>query len=102
MSLDSLSQGVEVRKVFKSQEEVAVSLGKLMALAEKYPDLKANAGFLTIQQQIEEAENMITHQRETYNQRARVYNTGLKSFPVSIISSLCNFQMKEYIEPAKG
>ena len=102
MKLDSLNKGTEARKVLKSQEEIAVSLGKLMALAEKYPDLKANTGFLTIQGQIEETENMITHQRETYNQRARVYNTDLKSFPVNIISSLCNFQMKEYIEPAKG
>jgi len=97
-TLESLSKGQEIKKVLESQIQIRDCLGRLFALGEKYPDLKADAHFLTIQGQVAEAEDMVVRQRQQYNKRVRVYNSNIRYFPMNIISSLLKFQPKEYFE----
>lgn len=82
----------------ESQGKVMLGLGKLFALVESYPDLKANVHFLTIQQQLQETEDQITQEREIYNNRVREYNSNIRYFPANLISALFRFGPKEYFK----
>lgn len=80
----------------KAQSELGQSLGRLMAVAEAYPDLKANENFLELQAQIEGTENRIAVARKNFNDAARSYNTLCKSFPVVIYAGWFGFRPKPY------
>ncbi|WP_456458257.1 LemA family protein [Nitratifractor sp.] len=74
------------------------ALGKLFALAEAYPDLKANTNFLNLQQQLAEIEDAIQNARRYYNAVVRDYNTRLESFPDVLIAQRYHFQPKDFFE----
>ncbi len=74
------------------------ALGKLFALAEAYPDLKANENFLNLQQQLAEIEDAIQNARRYYNAVVRDYNTRLESFPDVLIAQRYHFQPKDFFE----
>ncbi len=84
----------------KAKPESALSgrLKSLLAVAENYPDLKANQSFLNLQQQLTEAEDQIQYARRYYNGAVRDYNTRVESFPSNIIASLFNFKQEEFFE----
>lgn len=86
----------------KAQSGVASALGKLLAVAEQYPDLKANQNFLELQSQLEGTENRITVARRDYNEVAKEYNTTIRRFPKTILASLFGFEKKAYFEAAEG
>jgi LemA protein len=67
------------------------ALGRLLALSENYPDLKANQNFLSLQDQLEGSENRIAVERRRYNETLRDYNTFIRQFPNSIWASLAGF-----------
>jgi LemA protein len=67
-------------------------LGHLFAVAEAYPDLKANEQFLHLQTRISSLENMISDRREFYNDSVTVNNTGIEEFPALLIAKLFNFK----------
>ena len=71
-------------KYQKAQGELGSALGRLLAITENYPDLKANQNFLELQSQLEGTENRITVERQKYNETARVYNTSIREFPRNI------------------
>ncbi|RKY38621.1 MAG: LemA family protein, partial [Candidatus Omnitrophota bacterium] len=81
--------------------ELNTGLVRLFALAEKYPDLKASANFLTIQKQLEDIEDTIARKREVYNNQVRVYNSSLRYFPMNLIVKVFKFEPKEYFEIEK-
>ena len=85
-----------------AQGELTQALGRLLAIAENYPDLKANQNFLDLQQQLEGTENRIAVARQLFNDSARAYNTGLRKFPRNIIASLFGFEKKPYFEAEQG
>ena len=64
-----------------AQGELSQALGRLLAVAENYPDLKANENFRDLQAQLEGTENRITIARQLFNDQARLYNTDVRSFP---------------------
>jgi LemA protein len=64
-----------------AQNQLTGALGRLLAVSEKYPELKSNQNFLALQSQLEGTENGITIARRDYIEAVRVYNTGLKTFP---------------------
>jgi LemA protein len=64
-----------------AQNQLTGALGRLLAVSEKYPELKSNQNFLALQSQLEGTENRITIARRDYIEAVRVYNTGLKTFP---------------------
>jgi LemA protein len=74
------------------------ALGRLFALAEADPDLKANVNFLELQQQLSQIENAIQNARRYYNAVVRDYNTRIKSFPDLLIARQFGFRPKEFFE----
>ena len=77
LSADDLTDPAKVAAFQKAQEGLSQSLGRLMVIQEKYPDLKANEGFRDLQVQLEGTENRILRSREEYNAAVRDYNTEL-------------------------
>lgn len=78
------------------------ALKQLFALSESYPDLKANAGFLDLQNQLKELEDVIQNARRFYNASVRDYTVLAKSFPSNIIASIFGFGKKEFFEIAES
>lgn len=73
-------------------------LGKLFALSEAYPDLKANENFVSLQNDLKETEDKITYARQFYNDSAMNFNNLVEMFPSNIIANMFNFKMYEYFK----
>lgn len=86
----------------KAQGEIGAALGRLMVVAEKYPDLKANENFQALQAQLEGTENRISVERRKFNETAKEYNTNIRKFPKNIFSSMFGFEKHPYFEAAEG
>lgn len=78
------------------------ALGKLFALAEAYPDLKANENFLQLQDQLADVENKIAASRRFYNNSVQEYNTAREQFPANLIAGPFNFEEREFFEAIEG
>lgn len=85
-----------------AQGELSQALGRLLAVAENYPDLKANENFRDLQAQLEGTENRIAVARQLFNETARAYNTKVRRFPSNIIAAICGFEKKPYFEAEEG
>jgi LemA protein len=95
------SQSIAARQVSdqsRAETELSRSLGQLFAIAENYPDLKANQNFLQLQNQLSELEDHIQMARRYYNGSVRNYNIQVESFPDMIIASAFKFHKKDYFE----
>jgi len=86
----------------QAQSGLSSALGRLMVVVEKYPELKANLGFLDLQAQLEGTENRITVERMKFNETAQNYNTLIQKFPKSILAGMFGFEKKAYFEAEKG
>lgn len=82
----------------KAQSAVSSALGRLIAVSESYPDLKANQNFLELQAQLEGTENRITVARKEYNDAAQAYNVTVRQFPANIVAMIFKFKVKPYFE----
>ena len=78
-----------------AQGELSTALGKLLAIREAYPDLKANENFKALQDQLEGTENRINYARDEFNAAVQKYNTGIRSFPNNIFASIFGFSRME-------
>jgi LemA protein len=85
-----------------AQSGLSSALSKLMVVVEKYPDLKANQGFLDLQAQLEGTENRIAVERMKFNESAQGYNTLIRKFPKNIFAGMFGFEKKAYFEAEKG
>ena len=74
------------------------ALGRLLAIAENYPQLKANENFIRLQDELAGSENRIATERMRYNEAVRGYNTLIKRFPGNIVAGIFNFGEKDYFE----
>lgn len=86
----------------KAQGAVTSALGKLLAITENYPDLKANQNFLELQAQLEGTENRINVARTNFNNAAQAYNTAIRRFPKSLFAAMFGFDKHAYFEAAEG
>ena len=86
----------------KAQGEIGAALGRLLAITEAYPDLKANENFKELQAQLEGTENRISVERNKFNEVARSYNTSIRTFPKTIIAGRCGFDKRPYFEAEEG
>ena len=86
----------------KAQGDVTTALGKLLAITENYPDLKANQNFLELQSQLEGTENRINVARKDFNDVAKEYNKTIRKFPKNIIAGMCGFEKHNYFEAEAG
>ena len=86
----------------KAQGEIGAALGRLLAITEAYPDLKANENFKELQAQLEGTENRISVERRNFNEVARSYNTAIRTFPRTIIAGMFGFDKRPYFEAEEG
>jgi LemA protein len=86
----------------ESQNTLTGALSRLMVVAERYPDLKANQNFLELQSQLEGTENRINVERNRYNEVATDYNIYVKKFPASLVANILNFDPLVLFEAAAG
>ena len=86
----------------KAQGEVGAALGRLLAITEAYPDLKANQNFLELQAQLEGTENRISVERRNFNDVAKNYNTSIRTFPRNLLAGMFGFDKRPYFEAQEG
>lgn len=86
----------------QAQSAVRSALGRLIAVAENYPDLKANQNFLELQAQLEGTENRISVARQDFNRAAETYNRAVRRFPANLVAGLFGFERKPYFEASEG
>ena len=87
-----------IAKFQEAQSAVTSALGRLIAVSENYPDLKANQNFLELQAQLEGTENRITVARKEFNDATQTYNVAVRKFPANIIAAIFDFDQKPYYE----
>ena len=86
----------------KAQGELGSALGRLLAITENYPELKANENFKELQAQLEGTENRISTERHKFNEVAKTYNTSIRRFPKNIIARMFGFEKRPYFEAQEG
>ncbi len=101
ISIDDLTPE-KLQAYQRAQGEIGAALGRLLAITENYPDLKANENFQALQAQLEGTENRISVERRKFNEIAKSYNTTIRRFPKNIIAGLFGFEKRPYFEAAEG
>lgn len=102
MQIDASKVTPEQIQAFEGAEMGLTSaLGRLMAVAENYPDLKANENFLELQRELTDTENKIQAARRFYNSNVRELKTALQQFPGNIVGNMFNFKAMEFFELAE-
>lgn len=89
-------------KYQQSQGQITQALGKLMAISESYPDLKANQNFLALQDDLSGTENRIAVARMDYNTAVQSYNTFIQKFPTNILAGMFGFTVKSLFAAEAG
>lgn len=85
-----------------AQGELSQALGRLMAVSENYPNLKANENFSELQAQLEGTENRINESRQIYNSAVQTYNVSVRRFPANIVAGMFGFDKKNQFEAEAG
>ena len=99
LKVEDLDDPKALERFQAAQGELSSALGRLLAVAEAYPDLKANENFKDLQHQLEGTENRIGVARERYNQAVEKFNFSIRSFPNSLTNSiLLHLERKEYFK----
>lgn len=100
---DVINDPAALSKFQQNQGQLSSALSRLMVVAEKYPDLKANQNFLDLQKQLEGTENRINVARERYNSTVQTFNTSIRTFPNSLTNSiLLHLKRKEPFKAEEG
>jgi LemA protein len=92
----------DLQKFQSAQGELSAALGRLMVVAEQYPQLKANQNFLELQSQLEGTENRITVERKNFNDIVQDYNAYIKKFPQVLLAGMYGFKDKAFFTAEKG
>ena len=103
INLDASTLTPEKLKEFQqAQGELGSALGRLIAIQENYPDLKANENFRELQVQLEGTENRINEARNSYNAAVQKYNVVIRSFPKNLFAGMFGFSTMEKFEAEAG
>ena len=89
---------VDVNARGKVEEELSAGVGRLLALAESYPDLKANENFMKLQTELVETENYLQFARRYYNGSVRDYNTMTETVPNNFVANAFGFDQREFFQ----
>lgn len=92
----------QLRQFQQAQDALSGTLSRLLAVSERYPELKANANFRDLQAQIEGTENRIAVARRDFNQIAQGYNVRVRSFPTILYAGILGFQPKPLFQGSPG
>ena len=88
-------------EIGSAEDALKLAMGRITALAEQYPDLKTNTNYLAVQQELADTENQIAYARQTYNQKVKKYNRGLRTFPFSLMAAAFGFSARTYFAAAE-
>ena len=102
LSADVLNDPQAFQRLEAAQGQLSSALSRLLAVAENYPQLRANESFLNLQSQLEGTENRIAVERRKFNEVARGYNTRLRTFPTNMIAGMLGFTERPYFQAAEG
>lgn len=97
VNVDDLSEE-NIKKYQEAQGQLSSALGRLMAIQENYPDLKANTNFINLQDELAGTENRISVERNKYNEAVKDYNQYIRQFPRVIYAGWFGFKSKGYFE----
>jgi LemA protein len=87
-----------IRQLASAEATLQGSLGRMFALAEAYPDLKANQNMMQFQEELASTENKVAFARQAFNDAVMTYNNGRENFPNNILAGLFNFKPAEHLE----
>jgi LemA protein len=99
-ALQAQSQGPAAQA--QAENVLTGALRQLFALAEAYPDLKANQNFLALQEELTSTEDRVAYARQFYNDEVLKYNSKIQSIPANIIAGMFNFTQREYYDAEEG
>ena len=103
IKLDAESLTPEKLAAFqKAQGDVSAAFGRLMAIAENYPELKASENFKDLQVQLEGTENRINEARQKYNKAVQAYNRSVRTMPNVLVAGIFGFEKMSKFEAAEG
>jgi len=97
-----LAGAASPREAAAANAGLTSALGRLLAIAENYPTLKANENFIRLQDELAGTENRIAVERMRYNEAVRALNTMIKRFPAKFLAGLFGFGPREYFEAEEG
>lgn len=94
----NVPDNVDANQLMQMSDQLSGSLKSLFAVAESYPDLKANQNFLNLQEELTTTENKIAYARQLFNSSAAVYNQKLVTFPSNMVAKMHKFTKVNYLE----
>jgi LemA protein len=92
------SDAEAIKRLSAAESGLAGTLGRLFALSESYPDLKANQNMMQIQEQLTSTENKVAFARQAFNDSVMTYNTACQSFPSSMVANNFSFKQAEFLQ----
>lgn len=92
----------KMREIQAAQGELSAALGRLLAISENYPQLRASENFSELQAQLEGTENRINESRRLYNEAVQTYNVAVRRFPANIVADMGGFDKKTKFEAEAG
>jgi LemA protein len=96
------TDAAQLQQFQAAQGQLSNALSRLLVVSERYPDLKANQNFLTLQAQLEGTENRISVERNKFNEVVQTYNTMVRSFPTNLIAGMFGFRERPYFAAQPG
>ena len=100
--LSGAVKGGDLKSINKANADFSGSLSRLLAIAENYPQLKADRNFIALQDEIAGTENRLAVARKDYNESVKGINAIIRTFPTSIIASISGVKSREYFEVEEG
>jgi LemA protein len=99
---EMLTDPEALRQFESAQAELSSALSRLLVTVEQYPELKANANYLALQDELAGSENRIANERRRFTEAVQRYNTAVKTFPTNLLAGLFGFEAKVYFEASQG
>ena len=92
----------QIQQFQANQDQLSSALSKLMVVVERYPDLKANENFLSLQAELAGTENRIAVERKNFNNTVKLYNKKIRRFPSNLWANMFGFEKRVYFEAQEG
>lgn len=95
-------QSGDIESINAASSELDSALGRLLAISESYPELQASEQFIALQDELAGTENRIAFARQSFNEKVKIYNTKIQSFPTNIVAGMSEFYPIPYFEASDG
>ena len=102
ITAEQLEDPEALRRFEQAQGELSSALSRLLVTVEQYPELKANANYLALQDELAGTENRIGNERRRFTETVQTYNTAVRSFPMNMLAGMFGFHPKAYFEAREG